>query len=327
MGVRRIKRVVRRVLCSVDYPSLELCTLAQAKKWTVGRSRMLDVINETGDPGALHTAFGAKMAGVDTSDPEAMARFKKAAEDKGSQEYKFRFMAKAANFGFPGGMGATKLVLAKRKEGLFFCVASGRNKECKPGVLEWRGKKLDKPTCPDCIDVAQKLRDDWFDAWPEVKPYFEWVGTIPGIEDGRGALTTPGTGFVRGGLSFTAAANHTFQHLGACAAKHAMWLITKEAYTDRKSPLWGTRPLILIHDEVFSEMPRKGMLAAGFRKAELMRQALQIFCPDVKVPLPEPAFMYFWSKKATLLRDAQGNPLDEVWEPTDKQGQHVAWEP
>lgn len=325
--MRRIKRVVEWVYGSTDYPSLELCTLAQATYTTQGYSRMRDAINASGDPGYLHTEFGAKMAGVDVSNAAAMADFKKKAEDKGSAEYRFRFMAKAGNFGFPGGMGVPKLVLAKRKEGLHFCVASGRNKACVKPVMKWRGKKLDKPTCPDCLDVAAKLRDDWFLAWPEIKPYFEWVTTIPGIKDGKGVLTTPITGFVRGGLTFTSAANHTFQHLGAMASKHAFWLVSKECYTDRNSPLWGTRPLILIHDEIFFETPRKGMLAAGFRTAEIMRDSLQIFCPDIKCPLPEPAFMRFWSKKATLLRDKEGKPLDQVWEPTDKQGQPIAWAP
>lgn len=315
------------VFCSTDYPSLELCTLAQVTFWVLGYSRMREVINLTGDPGALHTEFGAKMAGVDVSNEAALAYFKKMAEDKGSAEYRFRFMAKAGNFGFPGGMGAPKLVLTKRKEGLYFCVASGKNKECKPPVLEWRGKPLTKPTCPDCIEVAAKLRDDWFLAWPEIKPYFEWVNGIEGVEDGHGRLITPGTGFVRGGLTFTSAANHSFQHLGAMAAKHAYWLISQESYTEPSSPLWGTRPLILVHDETFSEMPRPGMLAAGQRTAEIMRDALQVFCPDIKCPTPEPAFMEYWYKKAALLREKDGTPIDAPWVPVDKQGQPVAWKP
>ena len=323
-----IKARAGYVFCSTDYPSLELCTLAQATFWVLGYSRMREAINLSGDPGYLHTEFGAKMAGVDVANEGRMAEFKKLAEDKGSAEYRFRFMAKAANFGFPGGMGAPKLVLTKRKEGLYFCVASGLNKVCKPGVMEWKGKPLSKPTCPDCIDVAAKLREDWFQAWPEIKPYFQWVTTIDGIDDGHGKLVTPGTGFVRGGLNFTSAANHSFQHIGACAAKHAFWLISKEAYTDERSPLWGTRPLVLVHDEAFSEMPRVGMLAAGWRTAEIMRDALRIFCPDIKVPLPEPAFCEYWYKKATLLRDkATGQPIDAPWVPTDKAGNPVAWKP
>jgi len=315
------------VFCSTDYPSLELCTLAQVTYWVLGYSAMRDAINLSGDPGYLHTEFGAKMAGVDVSNETKMAEFKKKAEDKGSAEYRFRFMAKAGNFGFPGGMGVPKLVLTKRKEGLFFCVASGKNKKCVKPVMEWRGRSLDKPTCPDCLDVAAKLREDWFLAWPEIEPYFEWVAGLPGVEDGHGVIITPGTGFVRGGLTFTSAANHSFQHLGACAAKHALWLISDEAYNDERSPLWGTRPLVLVHDEGFSEMPRAGMLDAGFRTAEIMRESLQLFCPDIKCPTPEPAFMEYWYKKASLLREKDGKPVDAVWVPTDKTGKPVAWAP
>lgn len=312
------------VFVSVDYPSLELCTLAQVTYWLFGESRMRDVINATRDPGALHTEFGALMAGIG---PEKMAAFKVAAEDKASKEYKFRFMAKAANFGFPGGMGPAKLVLAKRKEGLFFCVASGMNEECAPGVMEWRGKTLQKPTCPDCLEIAARLREDWYKAWPEIKPYFDWVSGLPGIEDGHGRITTPGTGFVRGGLTFSAAANHSFQHLGSMAAKHAAWLISKECYTDPTSQLWGTRPLILVHDEIFAETPRVGMLAAGKRIAELMHVGIKTFCPDIEAPEPEPAFMYHWYKRAALLKDKSGKWLDEVWVPRDKQGVEVEWKP
>jgi hypothetical protein len=311
-----IKARPGRAFLSCDYPSLELCTLAQATFWTVGFSRMREVINETGDPGALHTEFGAKMAGVDISSDTALHEFKKRCEDKASAEYRFRFMAKAGNFGFPGGMGPPKLVLAKRKEGLRFCVASGVNERCAPAVMEWRGKVLDKPTCPDCLEIAAKLREDWFLAWPEIKPYFDWVGSIPGIKEGHGVITTPGTGYTRGGLSFTNAANHTFQHLGAYAAKEAAWRVGYEAYTDRASPLWGFRPLILVHDEIFGEIPIKTAHEGSYRVCDIMQASLQAVCPDVKIPKPEPALMLHWYKKATAVFDESGKLIP--WAPTVK---------
>lgn len=312
------------VFVSCDYPSLELCTLAQATKWTVGYSRMADVINATKDPGALHSEFAARMAGIDPADKEALKAFLKAAKVKGSKEAGLRQMAKAANFGFPGMMGVPTFVLTKRKEGFRFCEMAGVNDKCTHTAMQWRAKDLEKPTCPDCLEVADGLRKAWFDSWPEIKPYFNWVTTLE--ETSRGLkIITPGTGFVRDGMTASAAANHTFQHLGAYAAKYALCLVTEEAYCDEKSPLWGSKPVVLAHDELFFQVPKATMGAAGKRICELMRHALKTFCPDIDVPEPEPAYCSYWYKRAILVKDEAGNPVP--WVPVDEAGAPIEWAP
>ena len=100
-----------RLLGSSDFPAGELCGFAQVALWTVGYSRMAEIINTTRDPGNIHTVFGAKMIGVD---PDELKRRIKAG-DKTAKG--FRQAAKPWDFGALGGMGPAKLVLTNRKEG------------------------------------------------------------------------------------------------------------------------------------------------------------------------------------------------------------------
>lgn len=308
---------------SNDYSSGELCTLAQAAYWAVGKSRMRDVINATKDPGALHTEFAAKMAGVDTADSAALKAFKLAAKLKGSRENRLRQMAKAANFGFPGMMGPAKFVLAKRKEGLRLCVVSGLNPVCAKPVMTWRGRQLDKPTCPDCLEVAAKLREDWLAAWPEIPEYFDWVLSHDGMNDGHGVMVTPGTGMVRGGLTAMSGANNTFQHLLAIAAKLALTRVSYEAYCKPESVLWGTRPIIFVHDELWGETPKATAHLAGPRISEIMVAAGKQVCPDIGGWEVQPTLSEYWYKKAEPTYDAEGRLV--CWQPRDEAGAIIPW--
>jgi DNA polymerase I-like protein with 3'-5' exonuclease and polymerase domains len=78
-------------LLSVDYTAIELCTLAQITYSLYGHSKMRDLINDGVD---LHYWFAAQILG-------------KSEADVTKEE---RQMAKACNFGFPGGMGIDTFV-------------------------------------------------------------------------------------------------------------------------------------------------------------------------------------------------------------------------
>ncbi len=202
--------------CSVDYAALELCTLAQVCLWLFGRSQMAETINATGDPGFLHTAFAAQLAG---RTPEEMAVLIKAKDENAK---KYRQAAKAGNFGFPGGMGAAKFVLSKRKKsegttmapdgtvypGIRFCLLlSGTDRCGTEKITSWRDKPT-PPLCAACVRVVDEvLRPAWFKQWPEIKPYFDWVKGRVG-DDRAGELPCFGTYRVRGGLGFTDGANN-----------------------------------------------------------------------------------------------------------------------
>lgn len=323
-----------RVFCSVDYAALELCTLAQVCYWILGRSQMMETINATGDPGALHTALAAGMAGVT---PEAMQGALKDPARK-DEAKRYRQAAKALNFGLPGGMGAAKLVLAKRKKsegftvceggpnrnsegqegyyGVRFCVLLGGAKSCgSVKVTEWR-RRSTPPICRACVElVDSELRPAWFRQWPEIQLYFDWVSNR--VEFGGGEFpffTTDGA--VRGGCDFTNGANNGFQSLAGIGAKAALRAVARECYlgvtkTGEPSPLRGGRPIFFLHDEIFSELIETTASDAAIRKAKLMVTTMrEVACPDVCVSA-EPALMRHWDKRA---------------EPAYRDGILVPWE-
>ncbi len=308
--------------CSIDLAAGELCTLAQVHVWLFNHSKMADAINSTGKPGQLHSIFGAKLAGI--SDAALMAEFIRLSDIKGSREAGLRQLAKVGNFGFPGMMGPAKLVISARRKGDRLCVIAGMNQKCRKGVLEWNGKALDRPTCPDCLEVAANLKVNYLETWDEMPAYFNWVKGIEGISSGMGTMVSPGTGFIRGGLNASAAANHPFQHLLAMAKKQAMWLVGKEAYCDKSSPLFGTKIIGDIHDELLTLIPKTGhQHEAAFRKKELIIQGCKQFVPDVAMVADDPCLMSSWQKKAVAVYDGVPTPTRpkgtlKTWAPTKK---------
>lgn len=304
---------VEYVYCSVDYAAVELCTLAQVCLWVVGRSQMAETINATGDPGSLHTALAASMAGLTVEEMTARLKGLRGPEMK-EWAARYRQAAKALNFGLPGGMGAAKLVVAKRKKsegsttapdgavypGVRFCILLGGAERCGvQKVTRWRNKDV-PPICRACVELVDAdLRPAWFKQWPEITPYFEWVS---GRVDMGGDFPCFATHRVRGGCTFTNGANNGFQALASDGMKHGLRLLTRECYLGERpdgspSPLRGTRPIFETHDEIMSEMPRRLAHAAGPRKAQIMVDAMREYTPDVTVRA-EPALMNWWEKKA-----------------------------
>jgi hypothetical protein len=291
------------LFCSADYASGELCTLAQVCLWTVGESRMAEVINETRDPGALHTHLAARMLGVA---PEEMVRLVKSGDKKASN---YRRAAKKGNFGLPGGMGEVKFVLANRKKsegetvgpdgrkyaGIRFCILLGGAERCGADMITtWRGRDT-APVCRACVEQAAQLKREWLAQWTEMPRYFSYVS---GRVDVGGELTQLVSERVRGGLSFCDGANTLFQGLLADGAKRALWLITRECYDARRaSPLLGSRVVGFFHDETFMEHEESVASDAGKRQAALMVEGLREFVPDVHVAC-DPALMRRWTKGA-----------------------------
>lgn len=316
-----------RVFCSVDYSAIELCTLAQVCIYTVGGSNMADTINRTKDPGSLHTAFAAQMIGLPVD--EMIAQVK--AGDKKAKDY--RQAAKAANFGFPGGMGAAKLVLTKRKKnegtttgpdgrkyaGIRFCILLGGKHECgTEKITMWKNREY-PPVCKACVEIVDHvLRPAWFAAWPEMRHYFEWVkkqisqhSWVPcfGPKDADG---NPTIERIRGGVDFTNGANNGFQALASDGGKAAFRALVRESYLDESSPLYGARFPLWLHDESLGELWRHNAHIAGPRQAEIMVREMRRYTPDVWVAA-EPALMEFWYKEAESCYDENGKLIP--WEP------------
>lgn len=334
------------VLCSVDYGAGELCTLARVCLWVCGHSEMARVIIETGDPGMLHLDFAADLLGVTLAEAVALHRAKDKAIGQARQG------AKAFNFGLGGGMGAAKLVINKRNKregvtrspdgeivypGLRFCILLGGERRCGvEKVIEWKGRTY-APMCKRCVQVAEELRRKWFAKYPEVRQYHDWVSRL--VDEGAtfpcfrpcwtcggegcaecaplaAAYGTEGRGWAveryRGGLEFSEAANNGFQALLADAAKCGLRKLTRECYTDRSSPLYGSRPLLFLHDEVITEMPRDRAHAAANRQAAIMVSEGSKYVPKVGL-YAQPALMKYICKDAEAKYNSDGQliPWDE----------------
>lgn len=265
------------LICSVDYESIELRTLAQAQLRIVGRSTLAR--RYQADPGYdPHTAFAGRMLGIDYA--EAMRR--KAAGDKEIKKY--RQLAKAPNFGYPGGMGPDSLV-----------------------NYAWKsyGLRITR-------DEAVHLRDVWFAENPEMREYFAHVTAVVEAGGARGgSFRQFGSGRVRGGCGFCDGCNGYFQGLAADGGKAALFSVSAECYTDPASPLFGCRPIAFIHDEILCEVHEATSHECASRIVAIMEREMARFVPDVPVRAA-PALCRRWYKSAEAVYE--GDRL-VPWEP------------
>lgn len=223
----------------------------------------------------LHLSLAAEMMGITLAD--AKARF-----DAGDAEVKeYRQQAKPANFGFPGGMAAQSFREYAEGYGIFLTV-----------------------------EQAEEIHETWFGKWTEMSPYFALIKEL--TESGQ-PIVQVRSGRVRGGASFCAAANGFFQGLAADGAKEACWLVAKECYVDKTSPLYGCRPVFFIHDELGLEIPFTNFgpersAAAAERLSVVMIEAMKRWIPDVPISC-KPVMVRRWFKGAEQVKvDIDGRP-------------------
>ena len=193
---------------------------------------------------------------------------------------RMRSIAKSANFGKLGGLGVKAFIA--------YCSAN------RLRVSE-----------EDAIKVDVAFRS----TWTEINPYFAWIKEM--MQDGKATYKSFVTSRVRACLSFTQAANNGFQSLAADAAKSALLPVAFESYVDTSSPLYGSRPLLFIHDEVLAELPEANAHAAAYRLRDLMVEHFNHFVPDVPVTA-EPAIARRWFKEMEPVHDIKGQL--QCWE-------------
>lgn len=268
------------VYVACDWNSAELVALGQVCWSWFGQSSFRTAFVQGRDP---HLAFGAKLMGITYE--EAQARI----EDD-EEVAQFRQRAKVCNFGYPGGLGAAAFVQYAKGYGLKLSMQDSRD-----------------------------LKAGWLAAHPEMREYFRVVADIcdPIVSGTRtGIVEQYGSGRIRGGCRFTVAANTFFQGLVADAGKLAMWEVAKGCYYDQSSPLYLSRPVAFIHDEILMESPEDLYADAGAELQRIMIESLARLCPDVPVKADVTA-MRVWSKKAKSLTDKQGRL--RIWEPKEKK--------
>jgi len=287
------------VIIDADYNTLELWALAQVLLLLFSHSELANVLNSGRDP---HTALAAEMLGI--SYEEAVHR-NKDKSDKEFQAARSSQGAKGANFGFPGGLGPVKFVNFAKSGG----VAMPADPD--PQQDTYFDRKLGHEVYLPGYARACWLRDMWFQRWPEMEAYFQHIGNIDEV-------VIPGTGMIRAGAPFCARANTYFQGLGAAATKKAGWLIAKACYVDQSSPLFGSRPFAVIHDQFLIETPEgPGAHDAAMEVRKLMRDGAREVMPDC-VPDIVPLLSRYWSKNAKDIYDAENHLIP--WLP-ELQGQ------
>lgn len=298
-GVRECFRArPGKVFFSVDYTGQELVTHAQSCLNILGYSKLAEALNAGIK---VHDALAAELVGI--SYEEYLTR---ASEP---QMKAARQAGKAANFGFPGGMGALKFVHAKRADGdittvcadgfkykgLRLCVTMFNDLRCGTvKIREYKDKPV-KPTCARCVEASEQLRAAWFARWPENRDYFRWVSEQA---EQVGEVTQHVSGRVRGGIGFSDAANGMFQGLASEISKEALRRVSYEQYCNPASVLYGSRTLIFLHDELFGECDESVSTEVASRVIEIMVESSKRYAPDVAVGC-EADLMRVWSKGAS----------------------------
>ncbi len=155
-----------------DYSAIELSTLAQVLYDEFRHSVMRDKINEGAD---LHRYYASVLFGVEEHKVEKWQRQ----------------AAKAANFGFPGGLGTETFTKFAKGYGIDITESEARN-----------------------------MRDAWFNAFPEMKEY---------LKGEKGYVITR-TGRVRANTTFCAEKNTPFQGLAADGAKIALYNLMEAGF-------------------------------------------------------------------------------------------------
>ncbi len=236
------------VIVAIDYDSLELRSLAQVNYELFGFSKMLDYLNAGNDP---HSAMGAQLLSVkeerSVSYDEFISRL-----GKGEDIVKeFRQLSKAANFGFPGGLGGKAMMKYAQNYGI---------------------ADMD-------IATAEQLKVDFFKAFPEMVKFFEWHRTK---QDNMGFYHYDTNGRWRANCSYCAAANGiNLQSLSADGAKIALIRLFEACFS---GALQGCYIINTVHDENLMEMPDDDKLTERIEVAmTLMIEGMSAVIPDVRI--------------------------------------------
>jgi hypothetical protein len=244
-----------------DYSQMELRTLAQVCMAWLGKSKLAEALNAGKDP---HCEVASVILG--TTYEDALARKKEPEVDTARQ------VGKVANFGFPGGLGATRLV--------HFAKLSY-------GVTMTEGE-------------ARQLKARWLRAWPEMRDYFDRINAC------NGRVEQLYSGRWRGGVSYCEACNSPFQGLAADAAKAAGWTIARACYTEPDSVLFDSRPVLFCHDEFLLESPIAIAHECALELARLMQVGAAPWLPDCPPVVGAPVVARRYAKAMQPVYDEHG---------------------
>ena len=274
-----------------DYSNAEMRTLSQIHL-DEGRKSLLAERYQQDPHFDPHLFVSASFCGVTYE--QALEYY----ADKSHPLYKDlkekRNLAKVLNFGLAGGLGSEA----------FISYAKGYG---------FKGDKLLKRK-----DVDKSIKA-WKEVYPEMKQYFEARSASIPVKDDLLSKTAkwhegtfeacypyPRSGRYRYCDGYTNGCNAPFQGMASDGAKNALLLVFEQCLFDTTSPLYGSRIVNFIHDEIIIEIPVddidenhytiKGKAAVD-RLSELMKLGMEIMTPDIQA-VCETTLSYRWDKEA-----------------------------
>lgn len=306
------------IFCSTDADTIELRAHAQncidllvmegeSITEKVHMAKYLIEQSENGGPD-LHEVLGAAIMGVSAKEMQHERR----AGNKTMIET--RQFAKIPNFGFPGGLGAETFVTyaaAQLSREDFEKWFSKDREEAVEKATEHREmwfktfpenkKYFEKVASELDSDGANKIcfrqqrmmeRTLYKAAEQGEQNHFEILSRKVDTSAG-GIIYQQMSWRMRGGVKFTAAANGFFQGRVADAMKDVLWRLAEECYTGRetnvdgdvtglRSILWGSRPVMFLHDEPILEHPEDGSeTERAERQRTIVVECLSKWMPDI----------------------------------------------
>lgn len=263
------------VFVFADVKTAELCAVAQICMWEGFGSALLDAINAGRD---IHCMLAERLDPYGRSEAE-IERLYRAGDPEADA---LRHTAKIGNFSLWGGLGAASLA----------------------GLMAGALRR------PVGEDEARETIRAWRQTWPEHAPYFERVAEVTrppmwGLPERPFTFQQYVSGRLRGRCGYTDGCNTQFQGLVADIAKAALWEVAREAYAVPDSPLYGSRPVLMLHDEIGIEAPEGKASEAAARLGAVIESVAREHAPDVRWEA-EPVLVRRWKKGAKATKDAAG---------------------
>ena len=242
-----------------DYEANELRVLSQVLLNQLGRSRLAELYQADPDFDP-HTYMACRRLSIPYEEGKRL-------KGEGDKDFKFmRQLMKCCNFGFPGGMASRTFIAFAKGYGVDVTVRQ-----------------------------AEDLKGFFFSQFPEVKDYLDRIGVHVNTFGGQGYL--PSVGRLSGDRRFCQLANFYFQGLAAEGGLTAFAQVSRAAYSEPDSPLYGTRPILFVHDEIIVEVPLPKAHDAAMELKRVMEESMNIFTPSIP-SVAEPTLAFKWWKGA-----------------------------
>lgn len=294
------------IFIQCDYSNAEMRSLAQENWDTQGELSMLAVEYRKDRDFDPHAFAAAKMYSIEQNTALSYEEAREILADKGHKLYaeikKLRTLAKILNFGLAGGLSHVGFVSYARGYRVYLSIAE-----------------------------SERLCKMWINVWSEMQTYFndrtslfreDPMTSEYGSTDAQRTYIFKQSGRARFLRKFTVAANTPFQGMSADGAKSAIIETFKECYFVKSSPLYNSKPVLFVHDELVLETKHDGTpesharcSQAARRLQAIMERCMEIYTPDIPA-VAEPTLTTKWVKDAES--DILEDGLIDIWTPKAK---------